>query len=403
MNSTAGTTAPAQRYTLRITYLKDDEARREAAHLIYQSTSPTLVASLATLPYTVGRTFSAVELDEIHNKLKVIGIGHRFESTDGVSQVISFHPGDIKKEDEITGIRVKRRMKRRLLWILPTFAAVIFFAALYFLTNEESSNVVVSVERPKLAQVILVDSKVQKKSPSSLIWEELRENDWLSEGDSIRTFERARASIAYQEGSTILVRENSLIIIEKPSESSREFNLEDGSLQAKLRSGTTPYQFRIKTGGGTISMQSPEAQSESALQTSFRAGQFSVAVESGTAKIEAGGRSLDLLERQQVQISNGEAPEIKTLPPELLLETPNNNLSLSQGPYEFKVSAVEGAKSYRWIFGSSSDLSNRLLEQQTQVPELKLQYLDPGEIFWKVEVEIEGIVQSSGVRKLYVR
>jgi hypothetical protein len=398
-----GNPLPTQRYTLRITYFQEEGLARQAAHLIYQSTSPTLVASISALPYTVGRTFSYTELTDLHSKLKEVGIGHRFESADGSSQVISFHPGDKKKIEEISKTREKHRKRKNVFWIVPILiASLAAVAALFQLTRKSKSEEMI-VERVKLAQVILVDSKVQRKAQGELSWRDLKESDWLYEGDSVRTFERARVAVAYQEGSTILVRENSLVIIEKPKSTARELNLEDGALQARLKPGSSPFEIRINTSEGVVALKSPASGSESAIQTSVRSGRLAIAVESGQARVETKSQSFDLGQKQQLRVFESAPAKIEPMAPSIQVLQPTPNQTWSKPPYEFAIAPVAGASSYRWIFGATEDLSSRLLEQQSTDPRLKLQFLDPGSIFWKVETEIDGILHHSDLQRVYVQ
>ncbi len=191
--------APNQRYTLKLTFYDSQKAMQDAAFIIYQSTSPTLVASLNALPYTVGRTFSYEELNDLHQKLKAIGVGHRFESQDGVSQIITFHPGDEKREEEITQIRKKKRVERKLIW--AALAGIILIglsgAVWFFIPSTQNDT---SLSKASVARVMEIKAKVQRRSPGEAEWKDLKMGDFLFAKDSVRTFESAQASISYQEG-----------------------------------------------------------------------------------------------------------------------------------------------------------------------------------------------------------
>jgi len=406
MTAPVPTTNTQQRYTLKLTHYPSPNVVTEVALVLYQSASPNLVASLSGLPYTVGRTFSREELESLHQKLKSLAIGHRFDSMDGVSEVISFHPGDPQRDVEIKLNRKKVRRKKSSLVAITVVTTFLIAGGLVYFIREAPQKENARLTQEPIAEILSIESRVQRRTSSGTQWKEAKTGDSLFDKDALRTFENSQAIIDYREGSSLTVREDSFIIIVRPSDKSyREVSLEDGSIQAQLKQSSQNLELRIQTKQGTIRMRGPKAgEQEVHLQTSMIGGNLAVAVESGQVEITPKGQpSIAISGAQKVEIRGNEKPVIAASDLGLESKTPTPGARLKEGSFYFEVRPVAGAKRYKWIIGSSPEMTTLLVEHRTKEPTLKLQYLDPGELYWRVEaVGEDGMVRSSRVQQIYV-
>ncbi len=396
-----------QRYTLKLTHYPSQSIIKEVALVLYQSASPTLVASLAGLPYTVGRTFSYEELEILHEKLKTLTIGHRFESMDGVSEVISFHPGDQQREEEITSSRKKVRRKKSGLVFLVIIGTFLAAGMIIYTLQDSTPKPQTGLVLNPIAEIFSIDSRVQRRVSPDILWKEAKTGESLFEKDALRTFENSEVVIDYREGSTLTVRENSFIIVERPSDkSSREVSLEDGSIRARLKRSDQNLELKIQTSQGTIRLQSPKSSEEEVqLQTSMIGGNLVVAVESGQVEITPKGQPpISVSSAQKAEIRTNAKPVVAAY--DMLMETksPKPGAQLREGSFIFEAVPVAGAKKYRWLVASSREMTTILVEHRTTEPNLKLQYLDPGELYWRVEaVGEDGMIRSSRPQQIYVQ
>jgi len=396
-----------QRYTLKLTHYPSPSVVKDVALVLYQSASPTLIASLASLPYTVGRTFSYEELESLHGKLKSLAIGHRFESMDGVSEVISFHPGDQQREEEITSTRKKVRRRKSTLILITTLGVFLVAGVIVYALRDSSSKVSVTPAQEPIAEVFSIDSRVQRRTTPGLQWKEARTGESLFEKDALRTFENSQAVIDYREGSSLTIRENSFVIIERPADkSSREVSLEDGSIQARLKKSDQNLELKIQTAQGTVRLRSPKTSEEEVhLQTSMKGGNLAVAVESGQVEITPKGQApISITSAQKAEIRVNSKPSIAAYDTLVETKSPAPGAHLKEGMFNFEATPIAGAKKYRWIIGSTREMKTILVEHRTLEPFLKLQYLDPGELYWRVEaVGEDGMIHSSRPQQIYVQ
>lgn len=409
------------RYTLKLESFPSEEAVREACLIIYKSQTPTLVASLSTLPYTVGRSFSEEELTSIHEQLKELQIGHAFRSTLDPTMGLTFDPRmngttAAPSPENLTTEPLKRKgipfSKKSILIVL----AVIFLVFLILRLISSGTNLSESTSAPEPsskavpppeadATMVAVQSRVQRKSRLDLQWSNAKIGDPLQINDSVRTYENSQAVIRYQEGSSILIKEDSLVTIGPPEKASqKEMELNSGSIQAKLASSDTPTTLRIKTAEGDITLSSsPTNTAEASVQARVIGSQLQVAVSSGKAILSKKSGEVQALAPLEVAtISAGEIKERAAFTASLNLLSPSADARMPAAPYLFQWAPLEGASEYRLIISSHQDLESTLVQQTTASTEFTFQYLDPGELYWKVETLVDGFLIESPTQRIYV-
>lgn len=84
--------AAEARYQLTLSSYPSSKVIPQISQLLYQSEEPTLVASLADLPYVVGRRFSAEESLQLHRALKQMIVGHRLHPDLTGAPLYAFDP-----------------------------------------------------------------------------------------------------------------------------------------------------------------------------------------------------------------------------------------------------------------------------------------------------------------------
>jgi len=210
--------------------------------LIYQVEDKNLLASLNTLPYVVGRSFSKDESESLHLALKELKIGHRFLSNDGPPLLFDPTQTTEKKVKEpsakVLPFKRKDRLKSRKL-IIGVFASLLVIVGIWiFVANSRQTKVLPSIENENFeAKIESLIRDVEYRVAEGFLWKKAAVNLSLQPQDSIRTFQESLAYLRYREGNRVTVFPNTLMVIGKRESSERKLiKLQDGSLQARMKS-----------------------------------------------------------------------------------------------------------------------------------------------------------------------
>ena len=100
-------------------------------------------------------------------------------------------------------------------------------------------------------------------------------------------------------------------------------------------------------------------------------------------------------------------PRVESFTPSIRLLYPraNETLSLkdsSENKFTFEWEAFRDDVEYDWKIYLDAQKKDLILSQKTSAEKFEVNYLDPGEIFWEVTCEIDGIEYSSSLERFYV-
>lgn len=405
------------RLTLRILSYPSEDSIEIACDLIYAARDKTLMASLSSLPYTVGRGFSTEDSNRLAAQLSEAKIG--FEFVDPLSKKIIHSHG---RPAEVPGANEQVPTTPQLKWILFLVAGILTAVILALVPYKDVYRKVTgtaettSTEDPASnhrALISNVKNQVDFRRSKDLLWSQAQVNEKLFDKDAVRTGSESVAVLQYREGSSLIVRPNSLVVIDQgKDESSRKVDLSDGSIQARLKNTNPPTSLAIETKSGTIQLSGKVGEPvEARVETSLKGTELKVAVAQGRARLlpkTPDAKPIDLATRQQIQVTPEQVGEVREYTPRLTLYFPSPDVILSvdpeqMAPLKFEWEDLGASVVYRWTMASDEAFQNILFSQETSEPKVEINYADPGKIYWRVEADEMGMKISSEVSSFYVK
>ena len=251
----------------------------------------------------------------------------------------------------------------------------------------------------QVARLVRVVRKVKNKPPEAIAWLDAREGLALGEMHSIQTLAGSEATIAFGSGGSLVLGENSLIVLKSFDGESdgtvRRVTIAmfGGELHGSLGSGPDDVlRMVVETPSGETTL---EAESRGALP----APKFRVEVREdrgstftvfeGTARITVGGKSVDVGAREGLSVGPDgavEKPRPLLAAPELHEPTADSRITRDSRPawMLFRWGRMQGATSYRLVLepdaGSTGSRQERTLADTT----ITLGVLEPGSWTWTV-------------------
>ncbi|MGA0164070.1 MAG: hypothetical protein ACO3LE_07480 [Bdellovibrionota bacterium] len=430
-------TKPEVRFELTLSSFPDDAAVSKACEIIYQLNDSNLIAAMHVTPYQVGRSFGRSEQIRLSAELKDVRIGHRFKALAPHSEEIVFDPESAETSESGDPSPISSAPQSRPRWILWSSFSIAFvllssIALRWQLSESESSSTDLkpvvssnqsSIEKTTENSASLVRAKlatkkgrVEVRMRDSLQWENAQLDEELSEGDSLRTYENASARILYPDGNFVVVRENSLLVIGRSGDSAgiqgltREVELKDGRLRARLKTLSPEDSWLIRTQKGNLKISSRAAEPATEVSTQVTKSSLSFQLSEGSASFQPVDPKLEPIaieKNQQIQAQDSEMPRVESFVPSIRLLYPRANETLplknnGENKFTFEWEAFRDGVEYEWKIYLDSQKRDLILSQKTSAEQVEVNYLDPGEIYWQVTCEIDGIEYSSSLERFYV-
>lgn len=254
--------------------------------------------------------------------------------------------------------------------------------------NEDAS----AVEEAAQARFINLDGTVRVKGRDSSQWVNADYRIPLEEGDIIQTGPQGIARITFIDGTTYVVKPNTLIVIEE---------------NIALKDRTTRVAVQVTSGAVDLSTGSWEPGSSSVIRFSdaeARMGQNTraavtsnpktqvneITVAEGSALISRRGQSIQVgpYERASFRTPDDSLTKEQVLAPPTLLRPRNLEPIISANPRQevvrFTWSRVAQANRYRLRLSTSPLLTSTVLDRTVQSSSFRARGLQPGDYYWTV-------------------
>lgn len=254
--------------------------------------------------------------------------------------------------------------------------------------NDDAS----AVEEAAQARFINLDGTVRVKGRDSSQWVNADYRIPLEEGDIIQTGPQGIARITFIDGTTYVVKPNTLIVIEE---------------NIALKDRTTRVAVQVTSGAVDLSTGSWEPGSSSVIRFSdaeARMGQNTRAAVTSNPKTQvneitvAEGSALVSRRDQSIQVGPYERASFRTpddsltkeqvLAPPTLLRPRNLEPIISANPRQevvrFTWSRVAQANRYRLRLSTSPLLTSTVLDRTVQSSSFRARGLQPGDYYWTV-------------------
>lgn len=404
------TPAAEPRYQLTILGYSHSQTLSKLSELIYRSQDQNLIASMSSLPYVVGRSFSIAEAHLLHTELKNLKVSHRFKSDQTGATEFVF---DLSKKETPIAPSTPISKYRPKLWQLMTLIAVAAIAIFQFKSrpsnNTEDSE---AFNESYEAKIEHLNRDVEYRGADSYIWSKAITSQKLQAKDSLRTFQDSSAVLTYRSGSRLNVQPNTLIIIgDSPIAGNNRLDLRDGTLQARVKSSAKSEKFSIETKSGTLELESPtEGAKETKVETSLSKGTLTVSVTQGTVRLQPSAKNATVVTLKSLEQITATAESVTTptpFVPKIDLIQPGEDTKLisdpqKSSPHLFQWKDIGEPATYELILASDSKMSSVFLRQKTTSAQIELSYIDEGEIYWRVDAVADGVTYSSPARRIHV-
>ncbi len=211
-----------------------------------------------------------------------------------------------------------REWLKNTLVLLPVF--MLMAAASYYLwrdTQPEESTLVAEEKAEVIGVLQEQVSNVKRKLGNSLYWNPLRSNENLYSNDSIRTGTDSSATIQLQDKSSIVLAENSLIVLEKRA---NQLNVDFKTGDIETKSGSENLSIKVKD--TILDSKSAELKLRTDTQNNTQ-----IIVTKGTATLtDKQNKKVDITTKKVVNVD--EKGQAKQAAVALVLNTPKDKTSI---------------------------------------------------------------------------
>lgn len=249
------------------------------------------------------------------------------------------------------------------------------------------------VQEPTYARFINLDGTVRVKKRDSVQWINADYKTPLAEGDVVQTGSEGIARITFIDGTTYVVKPDTLIVIEQNQALSNKAT----KVSVQVSSGAVD----LSTGSWDVPGSSSEVRFENAVakmdqntRAAIRqnpdANVHEITVSEGAAAVKKGDQTIQVgpYERASFRDPKASLNKEKVIAPPKLQRPRNLEPIISTAPrnevIRFEWTPVEQARRYRVRLSTSPLFTNVVLDKAVTTNSFSARGLDPGEYYWSV-------------------
>lgn len=237
------------------------------------------------------------------------------------------------------------------------------------------------------AQLTQKEGNVDKRLGLLGSWEDAFKGDLFKESDGLRTLAESFASLAFTDGSSILVDPNTVAVIRKSridkldESSDTEISLVEGGLLAKLSAaGKERSKYILNAGTSQSELKTQNFYAESDGDATVKLSNYD-----GQANITANDVAITIRKNEGTIVRDGQAP----LPPIQLLPAPgqawaSSDTIIYRESILYPFQAVENAVSYLIQYSTSSSFDGEINEISLTSTSAQLEDLELGTNYVRV-------------------
>jgi hypothetical protein len=246
---------------------------------------------------------------------------------------------------------------------------------------------------PQQAHFTNIDGSVRVRKANSNTFVQANYDLPLEKGDVIKTDSQGIAKIAFTDGSSYTVKEDSLIVVEENSTNAAQqtqvaVNVTTGTVDLTTGTLSEGSKQEVRMAGSRT-----EVKSDTSLQASNdpRAQKQEVVVKTGAADFltQQGEKvALNPYERLAVNSDTGEIVKTKELAPPILITPANLSpffYSGSNKVVEFSWTPIDQARSYHLRISKNPYFSSNVYDKKVQSEVVKVNGLPEGAYYWSVQ------------------
>lgn len=249
------------------------------------------------------------------------------------------------------------------------------------------------VQEPTYARFINLDGTVRVKKRDAVQWITADYKTPLAEGDIVQTGSDGIARITFIDGTTYVVKPDTLIVIEQNTALDNKAT----KVSVQVSSGAVD----LSTGSWDVPGSSSEVRFENAvahMEQNTRAAirqnpdadVHEITVSEGAADVKKGDQTIKIgpYERASFRRPDSNLNKEKVIAPPRLMRPRNLEPIISTAPrnevLHFEWASVEQARRYRMRLSTSPLFTNVVLDKQLTTTSFSARGLDPGEYYWTV-------------------
>ena len=279
--------------------------------------------------------------------------------------------------------------------IAPKYFTKKVKSALSTLTGGMVQSGVATVATSKReAHFVNLDGTVRVKKVQSSQWIRADYNTSLASGDFVQTGSDAVARIIFADGTSYVLKPDSLIVVE---ESGEDPVTKATRVVVQVTSGTVDLSTgRFEVPGSTSKGSFEDAvanlgeESRAVVQNDPKRNVHQLTLDRGDAQVTRGSTTVRLGEYEKVTFSAVQPGMIreKVIAPPALVSPVNMALTVTKDPRStpvmFKWSAVSGAEEYHLEVSPSGMFSNLVVDRKVAGTSAEVSGLDEGVYYWLV-------------------
>lgn len=249
------------------------------------------------------------------------------------------------------------------------------------------------VQQITYARFLNLDGTVRVKKRDSVQWENGDYGTELAEGDIVQTGEQGIARIVFVDGTTYVVKPDTLITIEQ------NITLENSATKVAVQVSSGAVD--LSTGSWEVPGSSSEVRFENAvarmnqntraaIRQDPESNVHEITVSEGSAEVARGGSSVQVGPYERSSFRGPDDPLVKQrlLAPPKLSRPRNLEPIISTNPRQevvrFEWEPVAQARNYRLRVSTSPLFATEVLDRTVSTPNFSTRGLGPGEYYWTV-------------------
>ena len=250
-----------------------------------------------------------------------------------------------------------------------------------------------SVQHASFARFLNLEGAVRVKKRDSVQWETADYRTELQEGDIVQTAGQGIARITFIDGTTYVVKPDTLIVIEQ--------NTTLANSATKVAVQVSSGAVDLSTGSWEVPGSSSEVRFENAvarMNQNTRAAirqdpekqVHEITVSEGAAELAKGGKVVTVGPYERSSFRGANDPIVKEgiLAPPPLVRPRNLEPIISANPRQevvhFEWGAVDQARSYRLRVSTSPLFAGQVLDRTVSTTNFSARNLTPGDYYWTV-------------------
>lgn len=244
-----------------------------------------------------------------------------------------------------------------------------------------------------IATITFKYKTAQRKFLDRVVWDRLRQESPVYNGDTIHTAALSEATIWFIDGNVMELMENTMAQVFLSADTGAAVELEDG--YATVDSSDAENGMTLSSGGVQVAVKSGTS-----LSAGGQTGELSVQVLKGSASVQnANGSSMAIRQGEELNMSTGTGQAVPAKPA-LTVYAPVRNEKIlyhTQGATDVHFSWSDSVPSAVLQISKDKDFSDtlyRLNSDGLNETDIKL---EAGTYFWKLDVSEEGVSEQQAI------